>query len=47
MAEKKDKNIAEKTGEVAGKAGKEISDGTKSFVKGIKRGFGKKEEKKE
>jgi|YelNatPaOPRAMG01_1025707.scaffolds.fasta_scaffold00881_1 hypothetical protein len=47
MAEDKEKNrkITEKTGEVAGKAAKEVTEGTKSFIKGIKKGFGKKEDK--
>ncbi len=35
-----------KTGEVAGKAAKEVAEGTKSFMKGIKKGFNKKEEEK-
>lgn len=42
----KEKGITEKTGEVAGKAAKDVAEGTKSFIKGLKKGFGKKEEEK-
>jgi len=45
MAVEKGKRVVEKTGEVTGKAAKDVAEGTKSFVKGLKKGFGKKEEK--
>ncbi len=46
MAEEKGKKIVEKSGEIAGKAANDVAEGTKSFVKGIKKGFGKKDEQK-
>ncbi len=46
MAEEKGKKVVEKTGEVTGKAAKDVAEGTKSFVRGLKKGFGKKEEDK-
>ena len=48
MAEKeeKEKSKSEKTGEVVGKASRDVAEGTKSLLKGLKKGFGKKEEEK-
>ena len=40
------KGKSEKTGEVVGKASKDVAEGTKSLLKGLKKGFGKKEEEK-
>ena len=44
--EEKQKSKSEKTGEVVGKASRDVTEGTKSLLKGLKKGFGKKEEEK-
>ena len=46
MGDEKDKKVTEKTGETVGKAARDVTEGTKSLFKGLKKGFEKKGQEK-